>query len=130
MSTHGDIQIQLDRQLLYVRACGAFNLEGTRTAYSQIEAAAAQIYHQPWVKLSDFRECMLGGPECLTLIGIHNQWCLAHGCIGMALVVANAAVRDIYQAQTAASGLPLRIFTEPDSARQHLLALLAAHPPT
>lgn len=127
MSIHGDVHIRLDGQLLWVRAIGAFNLEGTRSAYQQIEAAAAQLYHQPWVKLSDFRECMLGGPECLAPIGRHNQWCLAHGCIGMALVVANAAVRDIYQAQTAASGLPLHIFTEPETAREHLLALLAAH---
>ena len=125
MEKHGEIQIQLDGQILRVTAVGAFNLEGTRSAYQRIEVAATQIYQRPWAKLTDFRECMLGAPECLELIGFHNQWCLQHGCIGMALVVSNAFVRDLYKVQNPTDGLPIAVFTDPDTAHAHLLDLLA-----
>lgn len=120
---HGDITVSTEGNLLLVVAHGAFNLEGTRRAYAAIEAAAAPLLTRPWFKLTDFRDCMLGGPECLALISQHNQWCVAHNCQAMALVVENAVVRDIYRARTAASGLPLTIHTNVDEARHYLLGL-------
>ena len=122
---HGDITVSAEDRLLLVVAHGAFNFEGTRRAYAAIEAAAAPLIAAPWVKVTDFRDCMLGGPDCLELIIRHNQWCVAHNCLAMALVVENAVVRDIYRARTAASGLPLTIHTSVDEAHQQVLAVLA-----
>ncbi|MBQ1782386.1 MAG: hypothetical protein II007_01890 [Gammaproteobacteria bacterium] len=121
---HGDVTVNAEGRLLLVVAHGAFNLEGTLRAYAAIEAAAAPLLAAPWVKVTDFRDCMLGGPECLELISRHNQWCITHNCQAMALVVENAVVRDIYRARTAASGLPLTIHTSLDEARQQVLTLL------
>lgn len=103
MQPHGDIQLELQGNILIIIPKGPFNIEGAIIAVAKYKDSIEQKNLTKWYRLDIWDEDSMGTPEALEhSIEVFN-WSQRHGCMATAIVVSN----------TIQSGIARKIIPQP-----------------
>ena len=75
---HGELKVATFGQVLWLRVCGATNLEFAAMMEQRVIEVATPICAQPWVGVNDVLGWELGGPEIVTAMSPLMRWFETH----------------------------------------------------
>ena len=75
---HGELKVATFGQVLWLRVCGATNVEFATMMEKRVIEVATPICGQPWIGVNDVLEWDLGGPDMVTAMNPLMHWFEAH----------------------------------------------------
>lgn len=92
---HGDFDIQLRGNILFVKAWGAMNAEAESLVYDTVLDAIAPLKGRPWAFLIDSTEWELGTPEFAQKLSEHMETFVKKGLKRGAHVTGSGCAKRI-----------------------------------
>jgi len=121
LQPHGHFEMRRLGQVLICRPSGPFNLAGAMAYEAAFSQQIAELRDAPWGIVEVATEFEAAGPEVLARFRRQFDWCAAHGCAFLAVVVVGGFKR--YLADRVFSELPFRAvrYFEQEEAAIHWL---------
>lgn len=113
MKPHGEIKLEWQDDLLFVRVAGPFNHEGSIAAIEQFRESIKNSGFTTWYRLEIWGDGAMGTPEALSNSSEVYDWSIDHGCLATAVVINGVFLTSIAQDLLPAS---VKIFSEGEQA--------------
>jgi len=93
MLGHGEYDIQLSNNVLYVRAEGGWNLQTAEAFAKDYKEISTPVTSEKWAVFNDFRAWELAPPDTNPVIQNLIQWIFDHGQMASVYLTAPSSVK-------------------------------------
>lgn len=106
LQPHGQFELQQKGRVLLCRPIGPFNLAGAMAYEAEFGQLIEELSGAPWGIVEVATEFEAAGPEVLARFRRQFDWCAAHGCAFLAVVMVGHFKQ--YLADQVFGGLPFQ----------------------
>ncbi|XQW83725.1 hypothetical protein ACOYR1_11290 [Thalassotalea piscium] len=126
MEPHGKIALQWNKNLLVVKTYGAFNIEGVKLAFEQIQQSVKASGFTSWYRVDILDNETLGSKEVMEFIGNSYVWsCNEAQCHSVAVCCANLLQQEMMKKFIERTSLNIKVFNSIEQTHVYIAQTLS-----